>query len=699
MKKMAFNVLSSAALLTTVAAPIVAVVAPTSSFAATKNTVVGAVPAVSSTGNATLGSIQISEDGTVGQIVYGDTFALTLPEGVKWNGGPTITSSTGRLTAVATSVTDQVYNVTITGANTAPGAAADTLTITTPVNVSSTGTGDIQLNVAAPGTGISEGNFTIGRFVSAGATATALNTSTNGGSGTYGTIRVVENAVGSLKNGKTVTLTLPAGFSWNGQTVTVNNGLALTTPNGSVDASGRVLTLTVATQTTSRPAIIDITTPITADNTAAKGDVKVSVGGTANVSGQDLNIGSYADFGTGVSAEAPKSIKAGVDSQTIADVTVAENVTGSLIPNRTITFDLPDNVRWGTAPTLTLDSGNNVWATAAGTLSNNGKTVTFTLAGTASTSKAKLKLIGQQIDVSPAFSGDVHVTVGGSAGVVGDIVPATVTPVVTSTSDVKTVQLGAQNQAIGDFTITEGDKGTLSAGTLTLTLPGGSSWAKVPNVTVADGDLQVDTVSKNGSALNITIKGASSVKASSIKVSDAEITVDRNQPEGNLKASLSGTALGAGNSTTAPRNTQVFSSTSYPSVVVASVQTGEVLPKTSFVIGQATYTVDGQEKSFDAAPFIDENGRTQLPVRAVAEALGATVGWDQETQTVSILKGGKAISVQVGSNKINVGGVSVFVDTKAVIKNDRVFLPFRAVAEALGANVSFDDATQTVTLN
>ncbi|MEW9667961.1 copper amine oxidase N-terminal domain-containing protein [Ammoniphilus sp. 3BR4] len=53
-----------------------------------------------------------------------------------------------------------------------------------------------------------------------------------------------------------------------------------------------------------------------------------------------------------------------------------------------------------------------------------------------------------------------------------------------------------------------------------------------------------------------------------------------------------------------------------------------------FVSGSASYTVNGEQKTSDAAPFIDKNGRTQLPVRAVAEAFGALVGWDPATQTV-----------------------------------------------------------------
>jgi len=59
--------------------------------------------------------------------------------------------------------------------------------------------------------------------------------------------------------------------------------------------------------------------------------------------------------------------------------------------------------------------------------------------------------------------------------------------------------------------------------------------------------------------------------------------------------------------------------------------------------------VNGSRINFpDAQPFIDENGRTQVPVRFVSEALGADVGWDGKTKTVTIEQGKNKISLVVG---------------------------------------------------
>ncbi|GBF34106.1 hypothetical protein DCCM_3218 [Desulfocucumis palustris] len=65
-------------------------------------------------------------------------------------------------------------------------------------------------------------------------------------------------------------------------------------------------------------------------------------------------------------------------------------------------------------------------------------------------------------------------------------------------------------------------------------------------------------------------------------------------------------------------------------------------------MGKTTYTVDGREKELDVAPYA-KNGRTYIPVRYLAQALGAKVQWDEESQTVWLTKD-KRIRLVVGSS-------------------------------------------------
>jgi len=101
---------------------------------------------------------------------------------------------------------------------------------------------------------------------------------------------------------------------------------------------------------------------------------------------------------------------------------------------------------------------------------------------------------------------------------------------------------------------------------------------------------------------------------------------------------------------------------------------------------------------FDSAPYIDENNRTMVPLRAIAESLGAQVGWDEANRRVILVKGGLTLELFIGKNTARVNGVERVMDTVPVIKNDRTMVPLRFVSEFLNAQVGWDNATRTVTV-
>jgi len=114
-------------------------------------------------------------------------------------------------------------------------------------------------------------------------------------------------------------------------------------------------------------------------------------------------------------------------------------------------------------------------------------------------------------------------------------------------------------------------------------------------------------------------------------------------------------------------------------------------------IDSLTATVNGTAKTLDAAPII-RNSRTMLPVRFVAENLGATVSWDDATKTVSVKSADTTIEIVIGATTAKVNGKEIILDSPAFIESSRTYLPVRVVAENLGATVSWDDATKTATL-
>lgn len=107
--------------------------------------------------------------------------------------------------------------------------------------------------------------------------------------------------------------------------------------------------------------------------------------------------------------------------------------------------------------------------------------------------------------------------------------------------------------------------------------------------------------------------------------------------------------------------------------------------------------MDGHKIWFpDAQAFVDENGRTLVPVRFIAEKMGANVGWEPKTMTVPIERDDLHIVLTIGESKALVNGQEMVFDTKAITSGGRTFVPLRFVSEALGAQVDWDSPTSTV---
>ena len=112
-------------------------------------------------------------------------------------------------------------------------------------------------------------------------------------------------------------------------------------------------------------------------------------------------------------------------------------------------------------------------------------------------------------------------------------------------------------------------------------------------------------------------------------------------------------------------------------------------------------TVNGVKLEFtdNVTPFLDEQSeRTLVPMRDIFEAVGAVVQWDESTQTVIAVKDSSFVTLQIGSEKAFVNSEEKQLDVKALIKDDRTFVPLRFVSEALGAEVEWDNDNYTVVI-
>lgn len=89
----------------------------------------------------------------------------------------------------------------------------------------------------------------------------------------------------------------------------------------------------------------------------------------------------------------------------------------------------------------------------------------------------------------------------------------------------------------------------------------------------------------------------------------------------------------------------------------------------------------------DAAPFAQDN-RTFVPFRALGEALGATVDYDQTAKTVTYKLGSSEIVMTLGSKDYTVNGVKKTMDVAPFAKDNRTYVPVRFVGEGLGFTVT-----------
>lgn len=101
------------------------------------------------------------------------------------------------------------------------------------------------------------------------------------------------------------------------------------------------------------------------------------------------------------------------------------------------------------------------------------------------------------------------------------------------------------------------------------------------------------------------------------------------------------------------------------------------------------------EENPSAVPFI-EDGRTLAPVRAIAEALSATVTWDDETKTAAIAYDGGTVTVTAYKKSFTVNGEEKSLDVPATIKDGRIYLPVRAIAEAMGKKLTYDKSGMVI---
>lgn len=116
------------------------------------------------------------------------------------------------------------------------------------------------------------------------------------------------------------------------------------------------------------------------------------------------------------------------------------------------------------------------------------------------------------------------------------------------------------------------------------------------------------------------------------------------------------------------------------------------------VLSADCVTVNNNLIKFDAPPYI-KGGVTLVPLRAVSEELGAEVSWDVETKTVTVVKDNTVIEITVNETTVSINGTQVDVPIPAEITCGRTYLPLRFLAEILDFSVSWDGDNQLIDID
>lgn len=303
--------------------------------------------------------------------------------------------------------------------------------------------------------------------------------------------------------------------------------------------------------------------------------------------------------------------------------------------------------------------------------------------------------------------GDITVTVGGDfegEAVVGEVIASAAV-----TADAPKVDLAALNVVAGDIKIVETKKASLAPDNdtdgydLILDLPNGVEWAANPKIKVNGDKVTPDEIVRDGDKVKIEFDSSDfrSAKVDEILVYEVKYDLDTRVRSTEIAVAISGEMV---NKLNGVDDAVIDDFSDYAddkvfSVVNAKALTPETLNAT-FTIGSMTYTVNGTAYTADYAPFISGD-RTFLPVRFVAYALGVTeanIIWDQANQAVTLMKGDKVVQLKVGSTTLLVNGAPISMDVAPVNTGERVCLPIRFVAQAFGADVAWDAATQAVSI-
>ncbi len=429
------------------------------------------------------------------------------------------------------------------------------------------------------------------------------------------------------------------------------------------------------------------------------------------------------------------------------EVTVKETFPGAWNNAKDFTFKLPQGVYIADVQSITADNmdvkDKTEWFETAYD-KGDYETLTFkkrTWAETDPSKKDKAELKFTLVLVAdPNFEGDVTLTLTGDALKEQKVTVAKFVKPFTVVAKQNDMQIDYRNTKVPtDVVIKEAEAGLWDKNvTFALSLDK-INFDDDAKVTVDDkSGLKVKDVKTTKGVVTFKVDSKSDDKPAEVTVSGLTLFMDRNLPAGAYDLDVfSPVMLGAadgnretvtdqkapiadngflsqdilGKSTSkrvvADINDDFYSTTAkagFVNIITAGREdTDSFTTKVVVPVGEK-YIVSGENKvEIDVPAYINANGYTMLPLRAVAVALGINTNnvlWDQSTRTATVMYGSKIINMTYGQKVVYVNGAMIPATAAVEITNDRMFLGLRDLGNALGVtDITWDQATKTATLN
>jgi hypothetical protein len=453
------------------------------------------------------------------------------------------------------------------------------------------------------------------------------------------------------------------------------------------------------------------------------GSVNIEVSGN-KVNKTSVKVAEVKNFGNMLEMEDQKVVEIVAGQKDEITFSLNETVNDSIIPNREVEVTLDKAFLKNTnADNQELDlkvkvddkqlSAAEVDALKISPITDDDDYITgfsFTTPTFTGSDAHEITFEDVEVFVPLTAKGDVTLTAEGRALAEEVSVKAiSVKAPVEVTTEAMTLKVGLKDQKAGKITIKETDSEMLTTKNLEIELPtekGLTFSSTKPVVKVTEGDLVLGEWKVQDNKLIIAVKRASST-ASTIEISDLVVSTDRTVPEGSYDINVKGEALVKEanlflDGTDADDDKNAFEVQDF--IVIGTPNTEDLgsngLKKGTavFTIGNKNYTMNGKTAEMDGTPYIS-NGRTMVPVRYVANALGVSnTDIYFSGGTVTVVAGNKTVSMEVGSKIARLNGVAArTMETAPVIKDGRTYVPVSEIGALLGVTATWDEAAKTAT--